>query len=756
MLKISKIAVPGVAEPYDIGTLSIPFGQVDSTSTDTAYTAQIEGITSLYDGVCVYLKNGVITSNKNGFTLNINSLGAKPVYDTLAAATRSGTVFNVDYTMLFIYNSSRVSGGCWDIFYGYNSDTTDLEEALTPLVGTTQTVTPSQVFAAIKAGRDVALQHNTNLIMGTFVFSAFNANETQGAVVSNLILPQFEGLTGTLVGSVANDKWTFTVTNTATKDDIGTAVNEALAQAKASGEFDGADGLTPTIGENGNWYLGDTDTGKPSRGDTGPRGETGATGAPGPQGPAGPKGDTGDIGPQGIQGPQGEQGIQGETGSTGPAGPKGDAGPQGPQGDKGDKGADGKSAYQYAVEGGYGGTEEEFASELNGLLGGSTVTVLSDNLFDKNIATTGKIFYHSSSGPTLIDQNGGFYAYVPLRGAGTYTAMIRWVDHGESYAKRVPILKEDKTFLQNVTGTLTKIDSSSGYIEFTITETMISNGAALYAFDGSVRFPPILDEVMIVKDREYPSEYIPYGYIEVEVENAAPVNILSGKTAVFLGDSICAGTTTLESAAEYGYGWGGLIGEANKMRWKNFGRNGGTIAPISSVEEARWVPTQVDLALAQYPDADYVIFEGGCNDADTLGENNLGTFSVSGYAPIDTSTFTGAFEVLVLKILNSFPNAKIGYIVAQKMGVSDDYSSANNHYRKFFDRAVEICQKWGIPVIDLWNETPLNPKLAIHYDNSLTADQANENGKCYTDGQHLTLTGYKKLQNPIEEFMRKL
>ena len=46
------------------------------------------------------------------------------------------------------------------------------------------------------------------------------------------------------------------------------AVDLALAKAKASGEFDGADGLTPTIGENGNWYLGDTDTGKPSRGDT--------------------------------------------------------------------------------------------------------------------------------------------------------------------------------------------------------------------------------------------------------------------------------------------------------------------------------------------------------------------------------------------------------------------------------------------------------------------------------------------------------
>ena len=238
MSKISKIAVPGVAEPYDIGTLSIPFGQVDSTSTDTAYTAQIEGITSLYDGVCVYLKNGVITSNKNGFTLNINSLGAKPVYDTLAAATRSGTVFNVDYTMLFIYNSSRVSGGCWDIFYGYNSDTTDLEEALTPLVGTTQTVTPSQVLAAIKAGRDIALQYTDS----NFVFSAFNANENLGMVVSNSFLPFLDGATVTLRGTVDNESWLFDLTDTATKDDVGTAVNEALAQAKASGEFDGAAG----------------------------------------------------------------------------------------------------------------------------------------------------------------------------------------------------------------------------------------------------------------------------------------------------------------------------------------------------------------------------------------------------------------------------------------------------------------------------------------------------------------------------------
>ena len=38
----------------------------------------------------------------------------------------------------------------------------------------------------------------------------------------------------------------------------------------------GADGITPTIGTNGNWYLDTTDTGKPSRGEKGDKGDPGS------------------------------------------------------------------------------------------------------------------------------------------------------------------------------------------------------------------------------------------------------------------------------------------------------------------------------------------------------------------------------------------------------------------------------------------------------------------------------------------------
>ena len=101
---------------------SIPFGECDNTSTNTAFTATVPGITELRDGVCMWLKNGAVTSAA-GFTLNINGLGAKPVYSNMSAATAESTMFNANYTFFFVYDSTRVAGGCWVLDRGYDSNT---------------------------------------------------------------------------------------------------------------------------------------------------------------------------------------------------------------------------------------------------------------------------------------------------------------------------------------------------------------------------------------------------------------------------------------------------------------------------------------------------------------------------------------------------------------------------------------------------------------------------------------------------------
>lgn len=55
---------------------------------------------------------------------------------------------------------------------------------------------------------------------------------------------------------------------------IPKTVQDALQEAKDSGEFDGEPGVTPHIGANGNWFVGETDTGVKAQGEDGDPGDT--------------------------------------------------------------------------------------------------------------------------------------------------------------------------------------------------------------------------------------------------------------------------------------------------------------------------------------------------------------------------------------------------------------------------------------------------------------------------------------------------
>ena len=117
------------ADGYTIGhaakmTAAIPYGECDGTSTATNFSVTVPGIRELVSGVCCLIRNGVITS-ASGCKLNVNGLGAKPIYSSMAAATAVTTAFNVSYTMLFVYDgtNTRVSGGCWVMYYGIDNNT---------------------------------------------------------------------------------------------------------------------------------------------------------------------------------------------------------------------------------------------------------------------------------------------------------------------------------------------------------------------------------------------------------------------------------------------------------------------------------------------------------------------------------------------------------------------------------------------------------------------------------------------------------
>ena len=185
--------------------------------------------------------------------------------------------------------------------------------------------------------------------------------------------------------------------------ELDSAIDTALEQAKASGDFNGpqgpqgpkgdtgAAGYTPvrgvdywtaadkqeiidslptgggggsgTDGEDGGYYIPSVDTSGnlnwtaskadmgsvPSvniKGPQGPKGDTGEKGDTGARGPQGPKGDTGAQGPKGDTGAQGPKGDIGAIGPQGLQGPKGDTGAQGPKGEQGEQGPQGPAGPQ--------------------------------------------------------------------------------------------------------------------------------------------------------------------------------------------------------------------------------------------------------------------------------------------------------------------------------------------------------------------------------------------------------------------------
>lgn len=127
--------------------------------------------------------------------------------------------------------------------------------------------------------------------------------------------------------------------------------------------LDGGEAATPTIGDNGNWYINGVDTGKPSRG------ETGATGAKGEPGETGTNGADGKNGAAGVSPTVATSVIEGGTrvtitdasgahafdvmngtdGADGNDGAPGADGKNGADGAKGEPGADGADGFSPTV-----------------------------------------------------------------------------------------------------------------------------------------------------------------------------------------------------------------------------------------------------------------------------------------------------------------------------------------------------------------------------------------------------------------------
>ena len=383
------------------------------------------------------------------------------------------------------------------------------------------------------------------------------------------------------------------------------------------------------------------------------------------------------------------------------------------------------------------------------------------NLFNQNDedVVTGK--YIDRSGVLHDESVFCVSGFIPIEQNVQYQFPVYANYFGDSQVVYVPFYNSNKTYISFVTGTY---DNSTQLLTVTF-----ANVNARYTRINFVKINTYLvntvnhnPEVMMFAKAPYPAEFIPYGdqsYFEGTVylneQNMQNGNPLFRKSAIFLGDSICNGG----SANDGKNGWAGRIGRKNQMLWKNFGISGATFT--AGLTGSAGVISEQPIDDAGYSGTpDYIIIEGGTNDADLIGSiiggntpEKFGSFNVSDYtSDFSNATYCGAIEYLIKKAVTERKGCKIGVIIAQKMGQLNatytDYTAEHYNRRAYFETLMQICRKWGVPYLNLWDECYLNPMIPAHYTQG--------EQYMYTDGQHLTSNGYAYITPIIENWMKTL
>ena len=156
--------------------------------------------------------------------------------------------------------------------YGRNADENVTLRGVAPAQGDTDAPNLRQVQGLVDG-------HETNLAAHPYFHEQINALRDRLNALANSDDTTLDQM-AEIVAYIKSNKSLIDGLSTGKLDvsALPEAIETALAQAKATGEFDGEDGedgITPHIGGNGNWFTGSTDTGVQA---TGPQGEAGVSG----------------------------------------------------------------------------------------------------------------------------------------------------------------------------------------------------------------------------------------------------------------------------------------------------------------------------------------------------------------------------------------------------------------------------------------------------------------------------------------------
>ena len=165
-------------------------------------------------------------------------------------------------------------------------------------------------------------------------------------------------------------------------------------------------------------------------------------------------------------------------------------------------------------------------------------------------------------------------------------------------------------------------------------------------------------------------------------------NPLYKASAYYDGDSICYG------ANSSGNSYPDMIAKRNEMYMTKKAVSGTTIAKRDG-----YTNSILERVKAMTADYDYIVLEGGYNDC--VQKVPLGTITTGYQTDVDESTFIGAMESICKFLCTNYFEKKKLFIVPHR--------TLNTEVNSYYDSAITVCKKWGIPTIDLRDECNLIP-----------------------------------------------
>lgn len=325
------------------------------------------------------------------------------------------------------------------------------------------------------------------------------------------------------------------IKQTYTADDISFADGETFQQKFNNGELkgqdgvSGADGITPHIGDNGNWFIGEADTNKPSQGSNGVNGN------------------------DGVSVTKSEVNTSGELVITYSNGDSTNLGKiVGKDGLDGTNGQNGLSAYEIAKNGGFIGSEEDWLKSLKGEKGQNgadgKIPVKGVDYFTAKDKTEFAAEVTESLKAELAKKQDKLTAgeNITITNDGTISAIAgEVIDVDAELKEYMTTTKQNiKTAIEYKGGTVEPSDSFNAYAD------------RIKAIPNDVTptstLPP---QTVLVADALYetPSIQLKWqdteasGYRIIKKENITPTNVLDGET-VFDG----TGTTYTDTSVEVG------------------------------------------------------------------------------------------------------------------------------------------------------------------------------------------------------------